>query len=1171
VGIDFRTGAAKTAAVALLCAIALLVTAASALGARTHSFLGTVGGGELTAAAGLAVDQADGDLYVADAGAGSIFRYDEAGAPAEFASLGGNQLGGFGFEAGTSSQVAVDNSGGAKAGDFYVAANGVVSAYEPDGEPAPFTAAVPNVSANTLTGLPSSPFARVLGVTVDPTGAIYVSDGGSFDVFSPEGEYLTSFGAFEAIGIAGDSSGDVYTAALYGEPNGYAPSELPVTAATTYAQSILTAAPKGEGIGVDLATDDVYDVLGGEVVQLGPLAAGNERIVAFGAGRLAGASGIAVDSSGGPHSGDVYVADGGHVARFGPLVNAPGVVTAAPTAVDSAAKSATLNGTVDPEGEAVTECAFEYGTGGAFDQVAPCAESGSAIGTGNAPVAVHADLAGLAVGDYEFRLAAAGPEGRAEGAARAFVISGVPAVVSESAQADPTGATLGASIDTGNATTTYRFEYGLTSAYGSVTATGTTPAALAPSAVSISVAGLQPGTTYHYRALATNYLGTAGGADQTFTTPTAGGAGGCPNEALRTGLSALLPDCRAYEMVSPVDKQGGGVYEEGNVQAAADGHGIAYLSINPFADAPAKPLISTYVGTREAAGWSTHSPDAPQYVGGSIDEINTAAYDANLTEALVTSRLALAPGAIEHGSNLYLRDVATGAYTLVAAVPGERAYFNWSQGQRVYAGGSPDFSRVIVKSEAIKLQGEGVESFTGANLYAFADGHLGLISTLPDGEAVPARVPQGVDFVSEDGNRVYFLGQVEGGSALFLSEPGKPTVAVSSFEGTTVAPLESRASANGRFAYFTAATGLLSDPFSALPPTLYRFDADTGAVTEVVGSPSPEGPHVQAILGTSADGSYVYFTAIGAVEGFPEPPGEEGAAYVWHDGTVRLVATTEAGANERYGPATGSVSEDGRYFAFPSRSLLTPDARPGGCPVTPAEPSGNCSELFEYSYASSGLECASCGGTPSGTSYIAAPRPLFSEYTAHALFDNGALFFNTKNPISPRDSNGKVDVYEWNHGRASLISSGSGEGDAIFADAWAEPGSGAVRDVYFRTTQGLVGQDTDGRLDLYDARIDGGLAGQNPGAAPSPCSGEACRGPSPGPPPPAAGSSAGGRCEAAIAKARNASRRVTTLAHRVHKAKGKKQRGHLRRQVAAARKQAKKLNRQSNTCRRQGR
>jgi hypothetical protein len=66
----------------------------------------------------------------------------------------------------------------------------------------------------------------------------------------------------------------------------------------------------------------------------------------------------------------------------------------------------------------------------------------------------------------------------------------------------------------------------------------------------------------------------------------AGGVdGGCPNEEFRLGPSARLPDCRAYEMVSPVYKGGFGATQ---IEAVAeDGGSVAYFSPGEFAEAPA--------------------------------------------------------------------------------------------------------------------------------------------------------------------------------------------------------------------------------------------------------------------------------------------------------------------------------------------------------------------------------------------------------------------------------------------------------------------------------------------------------------------------------------------------------------------------------------------------------
>src|SRR5829696_7372493 len=75
----------------------------------------------------------------------------------------------------------------------------------------------------------------------------------------------------------------------------------------------------------------------------------------------------------------------------------------------------------------------------------------------------------------------------------------------------------------------------------------------------------------------------------------------CPNAALRTGPSFELPDCRAYEMVSPLDKNGGnvqalppfagGLYASFK-QSSIDGEKVTYTSVTAFGDAVAGPWSS---------------------------------------------------------------------------------------------------------------------------------------------------------------------------------------------------------------------------------------------------------------------------------------------------------------------------------------------------------------------------------------------------------------------------------------------------------------------------------------------------------------------------------------------------------------------------------------------------
>jgi hypothetical protein len=65
------------------------------------------------------------------------------------------------------------------------------------------------------------------------------------------------------------------------------------------------------------------------------------------------------------------------------------------------------------------------------------------------------------------------------------------------------------------------FEIGTTTSYGRVVAAGAVGRSATPESFSATVDGLAPGTTYHYRALATNSAGAGAGADRTFTTASA--------------------------------------------------------------------------------------------------------------------------------------------------------------------------------------------------------------------------------------------------------------------------------------------------------------------------------------------------------------------------------------------------------------------------------------------------------------------------------------------------------------------------------------------------------------------------------------------------------------------------------------------------------------------------
>jgi hypothetical protein len=88
-----------------------------------------------------------------------------------------------------------------------------------------------------------------------------------------------------------------------------------------------------------------------------------------------------------------------------------------------------------------------------------------------------------------------------------------PAASLTSSSANVTG-----TVNPNGESTTYTFQFGTTTAYGSQTNPQSAGAGTQGQVVSATLTGLQPGTTYHYRLLATNPSGTTVGADATFTT-----------------------------------------------------------------------------------------------------------------------------------------------------------------------------------------------------------------------------------------------------------------------------------------------------------------------------------------------------------------------------------------------------------------------------------------------------------------------------------------------------------------------------------------------------------------------------------------------------------------------------------------------------------------------------
>jgi hypothetical protein len=192
---------------------------------------------------------------------------------------------------------------------------------------------------------------------------------------------------------------------------------------------------------------------------------------------------------------------------------APGVVTGAATSVG--VSSATLHGTVDPNGQATT-WSFEYGTSTSYGSQTTAKSAGS----GNNPGNVSIQITGLQKGQtFHYRLVASSSGGTTHGADATFVTSSAPsAVTGDATSIAPTSAKLNGTVTANGLSTTWWFEYGTSTSYGTKTSARSGGSGTTAQGQSLSVTGLKASTTYHVRIVAKNSSGTTFGGDKTFST-----------------------------------------------------------------------------------------------------------------------------------------------------------------------------------------------------------------------------------------------------------------------------------------------------------------------------------------------------------------------------------------------------------------------------------------------------------------------------------------------------------------------------------------------------------------------------------------------------------------------------------------------------------------------------
>jgi hypothetical protein len=641
-----------------------------------------------------------------------------------------------------------------------------------------------------------------------------------------------------------------------------------------------------------------------------------------------------------------------------------------------------------------------------------------------------------------------------------------------------------------------------------------------------------------FRALAVGVVGA--GSCVALGPAIALAANSCPNEQVRVEepYAPALPDCRAYEQVSPVEKNyADALGSVTSVRASASGEAVTFDSLGTFplgggsSGEGSSQLFTVYLSARQSEAWLTQNLEPEVNPGGSASPL-AVSEDLAYTFELSSDEPPPIGGAgvVEGRPALYMRDNRTGTY---------RVMFQPAAGESVsffFVAAAAGDSRVFFESANPLVEGAptGVRS-----LYEWHEGQLALVDVLPGGavagggaagwrgpgaEEETVELPDHSDgqvsyfaenAVSGDGSRVYFTDLSDERLYLRESAPGGAgeTVEVSSGPAGWQA-----ATPNGSQAFYTEAG------------VLFRFDAEGGSGTGGgVGGQStaltPAGGEVQGVLGVGGEGSYVYFAAKGVLAS----GGVSGASnvYMWHEGAIALVS---GGGEEddwsthtllydgvaHGGPAEGvrtaRVSADGRTLLFSSRMDVTGyDNHGAGGNCSEHEAPAACNELYVYDADTGGMTCVSCNpqgvaATHDALLYHAgvdgsiAPPTLYPwELPRNLSADGSRVFFETEEALVEGDSDSQMDVYEWERESAGTcaagtsggclypISSGVSSEPSYFAEASSSGG-----DVFFFTRQPLVGQDEDELVDLYDARVGGGIAAQNSPAPAAPCLGEAC-------------------------------------------------------------------------------
>ena len=680
-------------------------------------------------------------------------------------------------------------------------------------------------------------------------------------------------------------------------------------------------------------------------------------------------------------------------------------------------------------------------------------------------------------------------------------------------------ATLSAMVNPAGLATTYHFEYGKTTAYGTsapaVDASAGSGTADVP--VSQAIAGLDLNTTYHYRLVATNSYGTTKGDDLTFQTG--------PN--LANGLH--------YEMVSPVDVNGS---ETGPRFISPDGSRIALgAGKQGFGDAESQHGENDfYLSTRTGAGWATtamNPPGGPDYAYG---KTFSPSPDLGTLAAAAQTRSQYDRGAYQLRL-LRPGDLSFQVFPEVVDVDG--AQLGAQNIVSSWRGASEDLTHEVVQTaydarylatDSLPTPGKTQASY---RLYEVVSNPPALRAVALDNSGndlapvcftgglggysnVASPIGRAYNAVSADGSKIFFSARTGAGVPDCNTEPGRifaridgtETVEISASECTRGdcstakdTPIYKSASNDGSKVLFTTAQQLTNaDVDTTKDLYLYDFAKPTGqhlslaSIGDATNATPGSGAQVKNVVNVSEDANRTYFVAAGILTTGKNSFGQAAQAgannlylYEYATGMTTFVGRFDAADEGLWvGPSQSILADDaGRYLVMVIKTKLAPSDTDAAADMYRYD--AQSGEIVQVSPGNSADSVGEVGGV---TEAWPAPRPLL------ASTDGSTIAFTTAAPLQANDVNGARDVYLWREGSVSLVSGGETERGIRVEVLVSSSGD----EVAFATAGQMVPRDVDTTVSTYVAHT--GADAEPPIVTPPPpcASSELCRGSTPSAP-----------------------------------------------------------------------